>query len=393
MKVLVVGSAHIYKTPDGKYYSPSVYTNEFFQRYLNVFDEVRFIAKTKYVEEIDGSKFAELTCKGLEIYELPWYRGMKEMIKKLPKLIVLYKNASRSCNCIIYRIGQIESYFTYLLSPKKPYAVEVVNDPATIQNVSGIFQSINLWLFKRMLRNANGVSYVTESYLQKKYPTNKQARDGDNSYFETHYSSIDLDESDLRQPKKYPDKIEKLNIVHTSNRIDNNIKGHKTLIETVKIITDSGFNVSVSFIGDGEKVEEFRKYASDLGIADRVNFLGRISSRKQILEILGRSDLYVLPTYMEGLPRSIIEAKAAGLPCLSSPTAGVPELVENKYLFRPDDSQGFAQEIIRLMNNPRELEQMSRDGVQQARKYTKNILNQRRHYFYSKLRDLALKND
>jgi len=124
-----------------------------------------------------------------------------------------------------------------------------------------------------------------------------------------------------------------------------------------------------------------------------VEFRGRISDRKKIFDILRSSNLMVLPTRMEGLPRTIIEAMAVGLPCISTPVAGIPELLDEKYLFDPDDYKGFANEIIRLMDSPEELFRMSRDNIEKAKQFSKTKLEIRRTWLYEKLKEDVLRKE
>lgn len=391
MKVLVVDNAHLYKTPDGKYYTPSIYSYEFFNRYLNTFDEVRFVGKTKYVNNIDKSKYLLVSGDRLEIYELPWYQGIKGMLKQIVELIIKYRNVSDGCNCCIFRVAQIESYFAYIFCNKveKPYAVEVVNDPATFVDMPKVFRWINIHLMSYIVRKANGVSYVTQEYLQKKYPSTARIHGESDIYFENYYSSIELMTKDLKSIKKYKDTKKQFEIIHVSNAINNNIKGHKTFIEALKIVSDAGYNISGCCIGDGQSVDEFKCYANKIGVGKKIEFIGRLHSKNEVINRLAKSDLLVLPTFMEGLPRTIIEAMAAGLPCLSTPVAGIPELLEKQYMFKPDDSKAFAKEIIHLIENPLELEEASRNNIEIAKRYTHEKLTERRNSFYCKLRNIV----
>jgi glycosyltransferase involved in cell wall biosynthesis len=393
MKVLVTDNAHLYKTPDGKYYTPTIYSYEFFQRYLNVFDEVRFVAKTKNVDSIDTTKYLLVSGDRLEIYELPWYQGLKEMLKIIFKLILRYRKACEGCDCYIFRVAQIESYLTYILGKKcgKPFAVEVVNDPSAFFNINGLFKWINICMLKHMTMKANGASYVTQKYLQKKYPSKARLNGESENYFESSYSSIELSVNDIRNPKKYNDTKSKFEIIHLANAISGDMKGHRTLIETVKNITEHGYNCIAVCIGDGDSIPEFKNYAEELGVGDRVHFIGRFPSRQTVVDRLAQSDLFLFPSYSEGLPRCVIEAQAAGLPCLATPVGGTPELLNSKYMFAPGDSQGFSSKVIYLIENPDELEQMSLDNIEVARKYTSEKLTNKRNKFYERLRGLAEK--
>lgn len=391
MKVLVTDNAHLYKTPDGNYYTPTIYSYEFFQRYVNVFENVRFVSKTKYVKSLDTEKYLLVSGDGLEIYELPWYQGANAMLKNIFKLIPRYRKACNGCDCYIFRVAQIESYLTYIFAKRcgKPYAVEVVNDPLSFSDLKGIFKWINVRMLKSIVKKANGAAYVTQHYLQQNYPNSAMLRGGSDEYFQSYYSSVELMPHDIKVPKKYLDTKTSFEIIHVANSINSNIKGHKTLIEALKIVSTKGYSINACCIGDGSAVQEFIQYAEKLGVADKVHFIGRLHSREEVLMRLAQSDLMVFPTHTEGLPRCIIEAQAVGLPCLATPVAGIPELLSKKYMVGPGDSEGFAKEIIRLIENPGELEKMSRDNIEIALRYTKDRLTQRRNQFYCKLRKIT----
>jgi glycosyltransferase involved in cell wall biosynthesis len=391
MKVLVVDNAYIYRTPDGKYYTPAIYGYDFFQRYLNVFEEVRFAAKTKHVDSIDVSKHLLVSGPNLEIFELPWYQGFRDMIKNIFKLIPRYMKAWKGCDCYIFRVAQIESYLTYIFAKKKPFAVEVVNDPASWDDMHWLFKSLNLKMFKYMINKANGVSYITKKYLQDRYPKEKKFRN--QFYFEASYLTLDIDTSSIKHPKKFSEITKNINIVHVSNIIGDEKKGHKTVIDVVKKLIESGYNANVKFIGDGPGVSFFKKYTNELNLSQNINFVGRIYDKFELLEEISKCDLFLFPSHSEGLGRVNIEAQAAGLPCLASNVGGIVELFDNKYLFDPLDVEGFANKIIRLINNPSEMEEMSMANIENAKKYTKEIMIEKRNEFYGKLRKLVENNN
>lgn len=396
MKVLVVGSAHLLKNNQGEYFSQAIYNNAFFERYLQVFRQMKFIGKVRYVDEVDETKFLKISVPNLEICELPWYQGLRQMFRRLPSLVKVYRRALEGCDCYILRVFQIESFFIYLLRNKKiPYAVEIVNDPEEWSHLSKATRAMLSYILRKMAANANGASYVTEETLQRKYPSRIRLHPEKDKehYFESHYSSGEISRADISEPKKYPMRLEKVRIVHVANAINNNFKGHKNLILIAERLTKQNHNIDIDFIGDGSCVQEFQEIAHNLKMEKSIHFIGKISNRDKLLERLKTYDMMVLPTYTEGLPRCLLEAFAMGLPCLSTPVGGIPELLPNQYLFDPDDIAAFAEKIHLLMDNGQELEKMSEQNIQTAQKYVKEILNIRRSSFYGKLRDIAADSD
>jgi glycosyltransferase involved in cell wall biosynthesis len=109
--------------------------------------------------------------------------------------------------------------------------------------------------------------------------------------------------------------------------------------------------VELLLVGDGPAEYAVRRLAYDLGIEDRVRFLG---SRDDVAELMAASDVYVLASNWEGLPRSIIEALRAGLPVVATELAGTPELVthgDNGYLVERGDIDELAEMLARLISD------------------------------------------
>ena len=89
MKILVATDAHIFVTPDGKHWTPAIYGYSFWCRYLNVFDKVRIVARTKEVKSI-STNYLLVDGPGVEVYPIPFYQGPKELLKvygKNPTLV------------------------------------------------------------------------------------------------------------------------------------------------------------------------------------------------------------------------------------------------------------------------------------------------------------------
>ncbi len=102
--------------------------------------------------------------------------------------------------------------------------------------------------------------------------------------------------------------------------------------------------------GDGD-IEEARRLVESFNLTNRVEFLGWIDSQTRD-KLLAQIDVFVLPSYNEGLPMALLEAMGWGLPAIVTPVGGIPELIistENGLLVTPGDIQqlsGAMQELI-----------------------------------------------
>ncbi len=121
-------------------------------------------------------------------------------------------------------------------------------------------------------------------------------------------------------------------------------KGVYDIIEAAKRIENP--NVVINLYGDGE-LEIFEKLIQENNLQDKVKIKGWISG-EQKNKAIKESDIYILPSYNEGLPMSILEAMACGLPVISTPIGGIAEAVKdgvNGYLIQPGDYEALTEKI------------------------------------------------
>ena len=166
-------------------------------------------------------------------------------------------------------------------------------------------------------------------------------------------------------------------------------KGEKTVLKTIQLLRRSGYNVRGTIIGDGIKLKEFKEYANELGIFEHVDFTGLITNPLELRKILVESDFYMLPTRGEGLPRGILEAMALGLPVLSTNVGGISEVISEELLFAPDDAEGFAKGISKMIDDVQRREIIAEENYNKALEFRNDFLQKRRNDFYRKLALLA----
>ena len=115
-------------------------------------------------------------------------------------------------------------------------------------------------------------------------------------------------------------------------------------------------------IGDGPEREKLQKLTDELGLSDVARFLG---DRRDVANLLGALDLFVLTSRTESFPNSILEAMSVGCPSVATLVGGVPELVregENGFLVPPGDEGALAKRIIELLDDPKRRQAMGRAG-------------------------------
>lgn len=173
--------------------------------------------------------------------------------------------------------------------------------------------------------------------------------------------------------------------MHVNSCVTDYSKGHDVVIRTLKILRDKGYNAKVLFVGDGPARRTFEEYAKTQGVGDYVNFTGLLSSAAEVREKLISSDIMIFPTKGEGLPRTIIEAMAVGLPCLSTSVNGIPEMLSEEYMFEQQNAEAFAECTIRIINDKELYRRISRQNYEKAHEYEEEVLQERRSEFYTKL--------
>ncbi|MFW5993355.1 MAG: glycosyltransferase family 4 protein [Desulfohalobiaceae bacterium] len=136
-------------------------------------------------------------------------------------------------------------------------------------------------------------------------------------------------------------------------------KDHSTLLKALAAVQGDW---SLDLAGDGPKQEQIQNQAKELGLADRIRFLGL---RKDIPRVLAEANIFVLITNWEGFPRSILEAMRAGLPVIASNVGGISEAVqegETGYLVPRGNAQVLADRLSRLINSPASRLRMGKAG-------------------------------
>lgn len=395
-KVLVVNECHLQRTPDGRCWSNGIVDYSVFSRPLSVFDEVLVAIRVKDIVRKDVDYIHQCNGKNVHILPIPDYAGVSGYLKNILNVTRLIVKYCDMADCAIVRTpSAISNQFLKVIRRKVPYVLEVSGDPWK-HMAPGEYKSPfrpfirRIWThnLKKDCMRANGVAYVTESVLQKKYPCRAIVDNRNKEYFTTHYSTVSINENMEYEPKNYK-KRSHYRLVHIANAFTTYGKGHKEAIIIVKHLNAAGFDTHIDFVGDGPLRAEFESFSRKYGIEDKVHFIGRLKSKEEVWKVLRKADLFLFPTHSEGLPRVVIESMYVGTPCVSTNVGGIPELIQEKYISEVGDVRCMYKIVKHLFMNPSQMSELSKLGIEKAKGYTESVLQARRSMFYQKLKDLC----
>jgi glycosyltransferase involved in cell wall biosynthesis len=131
-------------------------------------------------------------------------------------------------------------------------------------------------------------------------------------------------------------------------------KGLLVLLEAFAALRHSHPDVMLVLIGDGPERSLLESRVSQLELSSRVKFKGYLS-QKDIADALAEADVFVLPSFAEGVPIVLMEAMASRVPVVTTGIAGIPELVEDGisgFIVPPGDSDSLAMRLRQLLDDP-----------------------------------------
>jgi glycosyltransferase involved in cell wall biosynthesis len=126
------------------------------------------------------------------------------------------------------------------------------------------------------------------------------------------------------------------------------VKDHYTLLRAFAAVVLQVPHAELAIAGDGPLRKELEAFTKELNLSDRVTFTGALPDTPKFLSEL---DIFVLSSLSEGLPISLLEAMAAGLPVVSTRAGGVDEVAidgETAFLADPADAEDLAQAMIKM---------------------------------------------
>lgn len=140
------------------------------------------------------------------------------------------------------------------------------------------------------------------------------------------------------------------------------------------------------FGGDGD-VEQVKEIIYKNGLEEIAQYQGWVDGDKKE-SLLNMADSYILPSYNEGLPISVLEAMSYGLPIISTKVGGIPEILkneENGYIIEPGDKQALYEAIHHLMNNKTKCVNMGKRSKEMVKEHLPLFVQNQLKNLYGKI--------
>ena len=390
MKLLFIqGGTRLKQDNEKNWYTDGNFNDNIWNRYKSYCDELTVILRKEdkvYSKKIAEEKFNKFSLERANLIPVedlnkPIIRNFNIKLKKSVDSKI--ESAIKNSDKVIIR--SILNHYTltalkYCKKYNKDYLIEVAG-----YAFDGYWHHGDLlgkcvaipyeYLVKKNLRNAPYAVYVTNEALQKRYPCNGIS-----------IGCSDVEINELKQEflenriKKYKTKKDKI-ILGTTGWVNLKLKGQHDVIKSLYLLKKEGYtNFEYQLVGAGDKTYLellIKKY----NLENEVKILGA-KPHEEVFEWLDTIDVYIQPSYQEGLCRAVVEAMSRACPILVSNAGGNYELANSKYIFRKGNINQI-KTILKMLNNDILIEE-ARRSYEVSKKYEKNYLDKKRNDFYFK---------
>lgn len=200
-------------------------------------------------------------------------------------------------------------------------------------------------------------------------------------------NGIELDEfrrptDKLKTHKTLPFKVDSNSVIITCVANLRPLKNHIMLLKGITPILKENHDLKLLLVGGGDTQKEVLNYIDRHNFQDSIFLLG---VRNDVPEILSISDIFVLTSLWEGMPGSIMEAMAAGLPVVATNVGDIKELVDdgkNGFLVEVGDIDGLSKKIKILLEDKRLRKQMGQEGSKKIDDYSLGKMVTRTEQYY-----------
>jgi len=234
---------------------------------------------------------------------------------------------------------------------------------------------------KKSVRDAPFSIYVTNQFLQKRYPTHGESISCSDVALQEFDDKILINRLNKIRNRGKNDNI----IIGTTAAVDVRYKGQQYVIHALGKLKKRGIiNFKYQLVGGGDQ-SYLKSIAKKYGVIDQIEFLGAMPHGK-VINWLDNIDIYIQPSLTEGLPRALIEAMSRGVLAIGSDAGGIPELLDDKYIVRNISKNVDNISDILESINKKSMETQAKRNFEESKKYDRERIEKNRKDFFEKFR-------
>lgn len=373
-----------YEASTEKFYSNG-FSYEIWKRYLNVFDKVKVASR---LSRKNIKNDAQSSGPNVSFQPIKEYTSIKKLIINYSKISKNLENQIDKADCVIIRLPSVLGFVAanICIRKKKKYMVEVVGSMFdTYWNFGGLFAKAlalpSEIIQKRSIKHASIAVYITQKYLQSKYPSKGEMFNGVSNVIvkdELLENNSFQDEINLNHPVK-------IGIVGSTYV---RYKGHFIAVDTIKKLKEKGFTVQLQMVGQGLD-EGLSKYIKEQGIDNEVIYKGMLNSEKEMDKWYQQLDMYIQPSKTEGHGRAVVEAISNRVPVFTSNVGGLPDSVNKEFQFSIKQPENLVDLLVKGIEDKKFLKQNIEENFKNIKKYRRTLVSNKRNEALNELKRIA----
>lgn len=384
IKVLFAYNGRVEVDAAGNYYGNEL-NDKLIERYQFFGDHVNFLVRIRPIPKEEATRLIPFSSPNFDVIKVPEFASPHLFIRNNARIDRIIETSVRQNDVLIARLPSYigRKAIQYAQKWNKPHLAEIVGcpwDALTNHSLLGkLYAPYARYALKNQLENLPFALYVTEKFLQDRYPCKG---------FTVGISDVVLQELSRDNLRKRLEKIETLKkhrrpiILGTAAGIDIKYKGQGYVISAIKRLKEEGLDFKYILVGKGTG-QRLRKQIYALGIGDQVEFRGQIR-HDQVFDYFDELDIYVQPSKQEGLPRAVVEAMSRACPVIGAATGGIPELIDKNFIF-PRGNVSCLVDLLKKMS-PDQMERQAKQNFNRAKDFESDLMHQKRLAFYTKFK-------
>lgn len=382
-------STYLFHKENGHTYGLPSCSNSFFEKYLDVFDNVRVLG-----EEVKGylelKALVEIDDPRIVVEILPANTSPKDFKNDNVVRRLLEDEISRA-DAIIIKPASRRGMKAIEIAKKynRPYMIEMTGDihNALKQHpniLKRMYSPYLYWNIKKHIADCKFGLYVSKSYLQSQFPIAGEMCGCSDVVLKDFNSNILENRLEKIEQKNYQAGIVNLCLV---GFYQGKMKGVDCAIRALGKLPN---NYHLNILGNGTERNQNKwfEYGKKYGVdKERIHFPSPLPSSQAVCEWFDMMDFFVFPTHSEGFGRVVVEAMSRGLVCFATDICTMPELLRKDCLFELDDDEKLSGLIIGFSNDKEKQKSEAKRNFEQAQEYFYDVLKERRNTFLHKFRD------